>query len=65
MYEAAAPRSAVHYSQAYGQPSVPQLNHAPTVGHPNFYSGHTANVMTPVSSGVTDIHKRDKDAIYG
>ncbi|XP_038077995.1 homeobox protein Meis1-like isoform X2 [Patiria miniata] len=65
MYEAHAPRSAVHYSQAYGQPSIPQLNHAPAVGHPQFYPSHTPNVMTPVSTGVTDIHKRDKDAIYG
>ncbi|XP_022103143.1 homeobox protein Meis1-like isoform X1 [Acanthaster planci] len=65
MYEAHAPRSAVHYSQAYGQPSIPQLNHAPAVGHPQFYPSHTPNVMTPVSTGVPDTHKRDKDAIYG
>ena len=67
MYEAHAPRSAVHYSQAYGQPGVHQLNHAPSVAHPQFYPGHTpSNVITPsVTQSVTDIHKRDKDAIYG
>ncbi|XP_041467769.1 homeobox protein Meis1-like isoform X1 [Lytechinus variegatus] len=64
MYEAHAPRSAVHYSQAYAQP---HMNHAPSVAHPQFYPGHTpSNVITPsVTQSVTDIHKRDKDAIYG
>lgn len=64
MYEAHAPRTAVHYSQAYAQP---HMNHAPSVAHPQFYPGHTpSNVITPsVTQSVTDIHKRDKDAIYG
>lgn len=64
MYDAHAPRSAIHYSSAYGQAAVPQLNHTPAV-HPQFYPNHAPNVVTPVSSSVTDIHKRDKDAIYG
>lgn len=66
MYDAHAPRSAIHYSQAFGQAAVPQLNHTPAAAvHPQFYPSHAPNVVTPVSTSVTDIHKRDKDAIYG
>ncbi|XP_070576432.1 homeobox protein Meis1-like isoform X11 [Ptychodera flava] len=65
IYNPHAPRAAMPH---YTQPAVPQLNHGhgPSVGHHTPY--HTSHsMMTGVVPGttVTDIHKRDKDSIYG
>nr|XP_006811519.1 PREDICTED: homeobox protein Meis2 isoform X5 [Saccoglossus kowalevskii] len=67
MYNPHAPRSSAHYSHT--QPALPpHLNHGASVGHPTAYHHHShtnlmPSVVTP--NTVTDIHKRDKDSIYG
>ncbi|XP_077993372.1 homeobox protein Meis1-like isoform X2 [Glandiceps talaboti] len=64
MYNPHAPRAAMHYSQ----PTVPQLNHGHgNLSHPTPYHHSHTSMMTGVVPGttVTDIHKRDKDSIYG
>ncbi|XP_033120984.1 homeobox protein Meis1-like isoform X3 [Anneissia japonica] len=62
MYDAPRP----HYTAGYGQPVHPQFNHHGPVVPSQFYPPtHPSSMLNPVSSGVTDIQKRDKDAIYG
>jgi len=48
--------------QALGHPS-PHLNHGHNMHQ--FHGNHVGNVGNHVMGAVPDVHKRDKDAIYG
>ncbi|XP_071963764.1 homeobox protein Meis1-like isoform X4 [Antedon mediterranea] len=63
MYDTPRP----HYTAGYGQPVHHQFNshHTPVVPSQFYPPTHPSSMINPVSSGVSDIQKRDKDAIYG
>lgn len=64
LYEAHSHRSLQGMPHAHHSPHVG--NHAPAM-HP-FHGNHVSSAQVPnhvMAGGVPDVHKRDKDSIYG